>query len=120
MDVAESSRGIGAIRHLETEHRTRGAWLRIALHLETGGAGSSAGERAARGVNVSTTSGARDRRLGFEKAGTRILPGQFLKVGVTPGRMRAVLEPRGGRPDRLRRDGRRCPAARTDRAAKTG
>lgn len=65
----------------------------IALVLENGRPYAAPGEIVASGSTVSTSTGTIDLRLQFPNAEGLILPGQFLRVDLTLGTIRAVLVP---------------------------
>lgn len=65
----------------------------ISLVLEDGEAYSEEGEIVASGATVSTSTGTIDLRLQFPNPDGLILPGQFLRVDLTLGTIRAVLVP---------------------------
>lgn len=65
----------------------------ITLILEDGRAFGEPGEIVARGSTVSTSTGTVDLRLQFPNSEGLILPGQFLRVHLTLGTIRAVLVP---------------------------
>lgn len=65
----------------------------IALTLEDGRPYALPGEIVASGSTVSTSTGTIDLRLQFPNPDGLILPGQFLRVDLTLGTIRAVLVP---------------------------
>lgn len=71
----------------------RGGTLDVALTLEDGSVYESKGRMVSPGSSVSTTTGTTQFRFEFDNPDRLILPGQFLRVGVTLGSTRALLVP---------------------------
>lgn len=96
VDVEESSRRLAEIRRRIEEGRLQaGTNLGIRLTLETGEIYEAEGEMVTPGMRVSQTTGTLAFRLRFPNPERRILPGQFLRVDVQLGTIRAVLVPQG-------------------------
>ena len=71
----------------------RGETLDVALTLEDGSVYEGKGRMVSPGASVSTTTGTTQFRFEFDNSERLILPGQFLRVGVTLGSTRALLVP---------------------------
>ena len=91
--AASSTRVLEGQRRISDGLMTRMSPPGITLILEDGRAFGEPGEIVARGSTVSTTTGTIDLRLQFRNPDRLILPGQFLRVDLTLGTIRAVLVP---------------------------
>lgn len=94
VDVSESS-----ARMLRVRERIKAGLLvvnggvKTQLILETGGEYQGEGRIVSPGIAVSPTTGTVPIRLQFDNPDRMILPGQFLRVKLTLGTIRAVLVP---------------------------
>ncbi|SOB99302.1 efflux RND transporter periplasmic adaptor subunit [Rhodobacter maris] len=94
VDVEESSRRMLEHRAmLETGKLVRGEKVDFALTLETGEIYERKGSFVSPGTTVSSTTGTTEMRIQFDNPNRKILPGQFLRVTITLGTIRAVLVP---------------------------
>ncbi|MFD2175765.1 efflux RND transporter periplasmic adaptor subunit [Rhodobacter lacus] len=94
VDVEESSRR--RLEHramLETGKLSRGETVDFALTLETGEIYERKGSFVSPGTTVSSTTGTTEMRIQFDNPNRKILPGQFLRVTITLGTVRAILVP---------------------------
>lgn len=71
----------------------RGQPIDVRLTLETGEIYAGTGEMVTPPASVSTTTGTSQFRFRFDNPERLILPGQFLRVGVTLGETQALLVP---------------------------
>lgn len=94
VDVAASSS-----RVLQSRQRIREGLMmpirppKLALTLEDGTVYDAPGEVVSTGATVSPTTGTVDLRLKFANPDRMVMPGQFLRVAMTLGTVRAVLVP---------------------------
>lgn len=94
VDVAASSS-----RVLQSRQRIREGLMtpirppKLALTLEDGSVYDAPGEVVSTGATVSPTTGTVDLRLKFANPDRMVMPGQFLRVAMTLGTVRAVLVP---------------------------
>ncbi|MFN4100016.1 MAG: efflux RND transporter periplasmic adaptor subunit [Pararhodobacter sp.] len=96
VDVEESSRRIADIRtRVEQGQLQTGENLGIRLRLETGETYELDGQMVSPGTRVSQTTGTLALRLQFPNPERRVLPGQFLRVDIELGTIRAILVPQG-------------------------
>lgn len=94
VDVEESSRRMLEHRAmLETGKLVRSDTVDFALTLETGEVYERRGSFVSPGTTVSSTTGTTETRIQFDNPNRKILPGQFLRVTITLGTIRAVLVP---------------------------
>ncbi len=94
VDVADSSSGMLRVRdRVESGKVQQGDHVGLRLLLETGVPYDRQGELVVLGTEVSSSTGTVDMRIRFDNPDRLILPGQFLRVEVTLGTMRAILVP---------------------------
>lgn len=94
VDVAESSARILRNRaSIDAGSLSPGDRLGLRLTLETGAAYAAEGQMVSPGIHVSATTGTVPIRIRFPNPDRLILPGQFLRVEVTLGSVRAMLVP---------------------------
>lgn len=96
VDVEESSRRMADIRtRVDQGQLQTGENLGIRLRLETGETYDLEGQMVSPGTRVSQTTGTLALRLQFPNPERRLLPGQFLRVDMELGTIRAILVPQG-------------------------
>lgn len=94
VDVSDSSVGMLRIRdRVAAGELQPGDRVGLRLLLETGIPYSREGELVTMGTEVQSSTGTVDQRIRFDNPDRLILPGQFLRVEVTLGTMRAILVP---------------------------